>query len=258
MGRSGHGSYCTVWTVRDRRQDENDMSTAPPAPATGRTAPRAGRREWLGLAVLMLPVLLLAIDGTVLALAVPSLTADLSPDRDAAALDRSTSTRCARRAARSRWGTSATGRPERLLLIGAVGFGRGLGAGRLCGGRRLADRGAGTAGHRRRRADALDPCRCCGPSSATPAAAPARGRRLGGGCAGRCRRRTRSSAGALLEHFWWGSVFLINIPVHFVVDRSSPERSCCPRQRAGLRAPPRSTCSPPSSRCWRSCRSCTP
>jgi DHA2 family multidrug resistance protein-like MFS transporter len=40
---------------------------------------RAGRREWLGLAVLVLPALLVSMDLTVLYLAVPKLTADLSP-----------------------------------------------------------------------------------------------------------------------------------------------------------------------------------
>ncbi|MBL8162846.1 MAG: MFS transporter [Anaerolineae bacterium] len=43
------------------------------------TAPRAGRREWIGLAVLMLPTVLIAMDLTVLHLAVPALTADLQP-----------------------------------------------------------------------------------------------------------------------------------------------------------------------------------
>jgi DHA2 family multidrug resistance protein-like MFS transporter len=43
------------------------------------TPPRAGRREWIGLAVLMLPTLLIAMDLTVLHLAVPSLSADLQP-----------------------------------------------------------------------------------------------------------------------------------------------------------------------------------
>ncbi len=41
--------------------------------------PRAGRREWIGLAVLMLPTLLLAMDLTVLHLAVPALSTDLMP-----------------------------------------------------------------------------------------------------------------------------------------------------------------------------------
>jgi MFS transporter, DHA2 family, multidrug resistance protein len=44
------------------------------------TAPlKAGRREWIGLAVIALPCLLYSMDLTVLYLAVPSLTADLEP-----------------------------------------------------------------------------------------------------------------------------------------------------------------------------------
>jgi MFS transporter, DHA2 family, multidrug resistance protein len=42
-------------------------------------APRAGRREWIGLAVIALPCLLYAMDLTVLYLAVPSISADLQP-----------------------------------------------------------------------------------------------------------------------------------------------------------------------------------
>ncbi|MCC7367221.1 MAG: MFS transporter [Chloroflexi bacterium] len=42
-------------------------------------APRAGQREWIGLFVLMLPAMLIAMDMTVLHLAVPSLSADLKP-----------------------------------------------------------------------------------------------------------------------------------------------------------------------------------
>nr|WP_018810460.1 hypothetical protein [Salinispora pacifica] len=41
---------------------------------------RAGRREWVGLAVLALPTLLLALDLNVLYLALPQLSADLAPD----------------------------------------------------------------------------------------------------------------------------------------------------------------------------------
>src|SRR5262245_19618327 len=42
-------------------------------------APRATRREWVGLAVLALPCLLYSMDLTVLNLAVPRLSADLEP-----------------------------------------------------------------------------------------------------------------------------------------------------------------------------------
>jgi DHA2 family multidrug resistance protein-like MFS transporter len=41
--------------------------------------PRAGRREWIGLAVIALPCMVYSMDLTVLNLAVPALSADLSP-----------------------------------------------------------------------------------------------------------------------------------------------------------------------------------
>src|SRR4029450_2277550 len=43
------------------------------------TEPRAGRREWIGLAVIALPCVLYSMDLTVLFLAVPHLSADLQP-----------------------------------------------------------------------------------------------------------------------------------------------------------------------------------
>ena len=43
------------------------------------TPAKAGRREWIGLAVITLPCLLYSMDLTVLHLAVPRLTADLQP-----------------------------------------------------------------------------------------------------------------------------------------------------------------------------------
>ena len=46
---------------------------------TAHTRPGAGRREWLGLAVLALPTFLVSMDFSVLYLAVPHLSADLAP-----------------------------------------------------------------------------------------------------------------------------------------------------------------------------------
>ena len=46
---------------------------------TAAVAPRATRREWIGLAVIALPCLLYSMDLTVLHLAVPKLSADLQP-----------------------------------------------------------------------------------------------------------------------------------------------------------------------------------
>jgi MFS transporter, DHA2 family, multidrug resistance protein len=55
----------------DPTQQEADVTASAP--------PLAGRREWIGLAVLALACLLYAMDLTVLHLAVPSLSADLQP-----------------------------------------------------------------------------------------------------------------------------------------------------------------------------------
>ena len=84
---------------------------------------RAGRREWIGLAVIALPSLLYSMDLTVLYLAVPSLSSDLQPS-----------------ASQLLWITDIYGfliaglliamgtlgdriGRRRLLLIGAAGFG---------------------------------------------------------------------------------------------------------------------------------------
>ncbi|NUS72986.1 MAG: MFS transporter [Corynebacteriales bacterium] len=47
---------------------------------TTEASPKAGRREWIGLAVLALPAMLIAMDMSVLYLAIPHLSADLSPN----------------------------------------------------------------------------------------------------------------------------------------------------------------------------------
>ena len=47
--------------------------------ASSSPAPRAGRREWVGLAVLALACLMYVMDLTVLHLAVPSISEDLQP-----------------------------------------------------------------------------------------------------------------------------------------------------------------------------------
>jgi len=53
--------------------------TRPSTTAAADHAPRAGAREWTALAVLMLPVLLVAVDATVLSFALPSISASLNP-----------------------------------------------------------------------------------------------------------------------------------------------------------------------------------
>lgn len=63
----------------DRREEEVHAATDQNVDMTVVATTRAGRREWLGLAVLALACLLYAMDLTVLHLAVPSLSEDLRP-----------------------------------------------------------------------------------------------------------------------------------------------------------------------------------
>jgi hypothetical protein len=57
------------------------MSSADTAPA-----PSAGRREWLALAVLVMPAMLLIMMLSILFATMPSLAADVSPSSTAAAI----------------------------------------------------------------------------------------------------------------------------------------------------------------------------
>ena len=57
------------------------MTSMPSAPSTQGTAstpaPRAGRKEWIGLAVLVLPCLLTSMDMSVLLFGLPFISASL-------------------------------------------------------------------------------------------------------------------------------------------------------------------------------------
>src|ERR687892_1118262 len=173
--------------------------------------PRAGRREWIGLAVIALPCLLYSMDLTVLNVAVPHLSADLKPS-----------------SAQLLWiidiygflvaGSLITmgtlgdriGR-RRLLLIGAVAFGAGsvlaafsTSAEMLIAARALLGVAGATLApstlslifnmfhdpHQRTFA--------IGVWIASYSAGAVIGPVLGG---------------LLLEFFWWGSVFLLAVPV---------------------------------------------
>ena len=174
-------------------------------------APRAGRREWIGLAVLALPCLLYSMDLTVLHLAVPKLSADLAPS-----------------AAQLLWiidiygflvaGSLITmgtlgdriGR-RRLLMIGAAAFGAAsivaalsrtaemLIATRALLGLAGATIAPGTLSLIRNMF--LDPQQrtlAIGVWITSYSVGGAIGPLIGG---------------LLLEYFWWGSVFLISVPV---------------------------------------------
>jgi len=172
-------------------------------------------REWASLSVLTLAVMLLAIDGTVLALAVPALTAALDPTSTqvlwigdiysfALAGFLITMGNVADRIGR-----------KRLLLIGAVAFGA-----------------ASAAAAFATSPEMLIACRALlGVSAATLMPSTLS---LIRSTFHVPRQRTRAIAiwaagassgaaagplvgGLLLEHFWWGSVFLVNIPVILVI-----------------------------------------
>jgi len=172
---------------------------------------RAGRREWAGLAVLGLPTLLVSMDLTVLQLAVPHLSADLQPS-----------------SSQLLWivdiygflvaGSLITmgtlgdriGR-RRLLLIGAAGFGVAstLAAFSTSAEMLIAARALlGVAGAtllpstlaliRNMFVDVRQRATAIGIWAAIFSAGTAFGPVLGG---------------VLLEQFWWGSVFLLGVPV---------------------------------------------
>ncbi|KAB1643390.1 MFS transporter [Gulosibacter chungangensis] len=178
-------------------------------------SPRAGAREWAALGVLVLAVVLLAIDGTVLSLAVPALSAALDPTANQLLWIGDIYSFALAGLLITMGNVADTIGRKKLLLIGAVGFG-------------LASALAAFAPN----AEVLIAARAIlGLSGATlmPStlsivrhmfAIPAQRTRAiaiwsagasGGAAVGPL------VGGFLLEHFWWGSVFLINIPVMLVL-----------------------------------------
>jgi DHA2 family multidrug resistance protein-like MFS transporter len=173
--------------------------------------PKAGRREWIGLGVIALPCLLYSMDLTVLNLALPSLSADLAPT-----------------SAQLLWivdiygflvaGSLITmgtlgdriGR-RRLLLIGAAAFGIGsvaaafsTSAEMLIATRALLGLAGATLAPstlsliRNMFLDQQQRTVAIGIWISSYSVGAAIGPLVGG---------------ILLEHFWWGSVFLIGVPV---------------------------------------------
>ncbi|MHA6618822.1 MFS transporter [Pseudonocardia sp. DLS-67] len=176
-----------------------------------RTDPRAGHREWLGLAVLTLPALLASMDLSVLFMAAPWLAADLAPTGPQLLwiMDAYGFLMAGLLLAMGALG-DRIGR-RRLLLIGATAFGAasvlaayaptaellilarallGIGGATLAPSTLALLRGMFSDAAQRRVAIGI----WAGAFTGGIAAGPIVG-------------------GLLLEHFWWGSVFLINLPV---------------------------------------------
>src|SRR3954468_8531774 len=174
-------------------------------------APRATRREWIGLAVLALPCLLYSMDLTVLNLAVPQISAQLRPS-----------------SAQLLWildiygfmiaGSLITmgtlgdriGR-RRLLMIGAAAFGAAsvlaafaTSTSMLIGTRALLGMAGATLAP-----STLSLIRTMfrDPQQRTVAISVWITSYSAGGAIGPL------VGGVLLEHFWWGSVFLVGVPV---------------------------------------------
>ncbi|CAL9568014.1 MFS transporter [Streptomyces sp. enrichment culture] len=178
--------------------------TPPPAPT------RAGRREWTALGVLMLPLLLVSMDVSVLYFAVPSISADLEPT-----------------GTQQLWifdiygfvlaGLLMTmgslgdriGR-RRLLMIGAAAFGGASlvaayahSAETLIAARAVLGIGGATL---MPSTMALVRTMFTDPAQRTKAIGLWSGVMTAGIALGSV------MSGVLVEHFWWGSVFLVNLP----------------------------------------------
>ncbi|MFJ8691173.1 MFS transporter [Micromonospora wenchangensis] len=173
------------------------------------------RRRWAALAVLAAAVLLLAVDGTVLSLAVPALTASLAPTAEQVLwIGDVYSLTLAGLLVLMGNLADRFGR-KRVLLIGSVAFGAASllaafapSAPALIGARLL----LGVAGAtlmpstlsliRNIFTDSGERTRAIAIWSTAFGAGSAVGPLVGG---------------FLLEHLWWGSVFLINVPVMVLV-----------------------------------------
>ncbi|MEU4415704.1 MFS transporter [Nocardia salmonicida] len=182
--------------------------------------PRATPREWAGLGVLALALLLLAVDATVLDLAVPAISADLAPSTPQLLwiIDVYSFVLAGLLVVMGNLG-DRIGR-RRLLLIGAVGFGIAsalaawavspemLIAARVLQGVAGATLMPATLGLIRSMfQDARQRTMAIGVWSAMAGGGAAAGPLVGGW---------------LLEHFWWGSVFLVNLPVMLVLLALAP------------------------------------
>ncbi|MFI6374668.1 MFS transporter [Streptomyces sp. NPDC050546] len=180
------------------------MTTEPHSPA------RAGRREWTALGVLMLPLLLVSMDVSVLYFAIPAISADLEPS-----------------ATQQLWifdiygfvlaGLLMTmgslgdriGR-RRLLLFGAAAFGTASlvaayanSAETLIAARAVLGIGGATL---MPSTMALVRTMFTDPAQRTKAIGLWSGVMTAGIALGSV------MSGVLVEHFWWGSVFLVNLP----------------------------------------------
>ncbi|WP_017622891.1 MFS transporter [Nocardiopsis chromatogenes] len=196
------------------------MATTPTTPTTEPEPPRAGARAWAGLAVLLLPALLVSMDISVLFVAAPALAAAFDPT-----------------AAQWLWMMDVYGFVMASLLIAMGGLGDRIGRRRLLLAGGAAFGAASALVAFAPTAELLIAGRVLlGVGAAT--LAPSTLALIRGLFAHPGQRRTAVGAwtaafsggavagpvlgGLLLEHFWWGSVFLVNVPVMAVLLVAAP------------------------------------
>lgn len=206
------------------------------------TTGRAGRREWIGLAVLLLPTLVLTMDMGVLFFAVPYISTTLAPSgtEQLWIMDMYSFLLAGLLITMGALG-DRIGR-RRLLMIGAAGFiGASLlaayadGAGQLIAARAV----LGIAGATVMPSTlALIRNMFHDPKQRQIALGAWGGILTTGATLGPV------AGGLLLDHFWWGSVFLLAVPVMALVLLAAP--ALLPEYRSPVAAA--STCSAPSSR----------
>ncbi|MGU3434148.1 MFS transporter [Actinomycetes bacterium M1A6_2h] len=180
----------------------------------------ATRKDWLGLVVLAFAVLLIAVDGTVLDLALPFVSADLAPSSTELLwiIDVYSFVLAGLLVTMGTLG-DRIGR-RRLLLIGAAGFGIAsviaawsVNPEMLIGARVL----QGVSGATLMPATlGLIRTIYTIPRQRTLAIGVWGAMAGGGAAAGPL------IGGWLLEHFWWGSVFLINVPIMLALVIAGP------------------------------------
>ncbi|GJF34572.1 MFS transporter [Kitasatospora sp. NE20-6] len=181
---------------------------------------RAGRREWTGLAVLLLPTLVLTMDMGVLFFAVPFISTDLRPSgtQQLWILDIYSFLLAGLLVPMGALG-DRIGR-RRLLMLGAGGFtvasllaAHADGAGQLIAARAL----LGVAGATLMPSTlALIRNMFHDPRQRQAALGAWSGAMMGGATLGPV------VGGLLLDHFWWGSAFLVAVPVMLLVLAAAP------------------------------------
>lgn len=176
---------------------------------------RAGRREWAALAVLILAVVLLSVDGTVLGLAVPALTADLQPSAGELLWIADVYGFALAGLLILMGGLADRFGRKRVLLLGAAAFGAtsALAAFAADPGTLVAARAAQGIAAATLMPSTLSLIRNLFPEprQRTRAIALWSAGASGGAVLGPL------VGGLLLERFWWGSVFLINVPIMAVL-----------------------------------------